>query len=272
MKLQIKNTKILIIFIIILIVAIIVGIYFIRSTNATSDKLKDNTYIDILKDNSMNAYIDIWRDNSMDPDIDLYSIGSGENEKLYLGTQPLHYLINKNGDIYTYQASSYKNKLTGEREPATIKYIKTVSQSDLEKIENELKSITENNNSNSISLYPTYWYIKINEKSTRVNVNVYQYVLEQYLDENYPQTINNRNLENSIHDFIKENYATNQSSLYSGPFNMFSLTDEEKNIILDKYKKENPNIEYSDNELLSIIEHQAFTIWYESAESLIESN
>lgn len=258
MKLIVRNKKILIVCISILIVAI-VGIYFIkRSSGTKNDALKDN------------AYIDIWRDNSMDADIDLYSTGSGANEKLYLGAQPVHYLINKNGDIYTYQASSYKNKMTGKRDPSTSEYIKKLSQSDLEKIENELKSITENNNSNSFSLYDTYWYIKINGKSTRVNVNVYQYVLEQYLDENYTQTINRRNLENSIHDFMKENYAANQSAIYSGPFNMFSLTDEEKNIILIEYKKENPNIEYSDDELLSIIEDQAFTIWYESTKSLIE--
>lgn len=105
-----------------------------------------------------------------------------------------------------------------------------------------------------------------------MNVNVYQCVLEQYLDENYTETINKRNLENSIYDFIKKNYYANQSSLYSGPFNMFSLTDEEKNIILEEYKKENPNIEMTDDELLSIIEHQAFTIWYESTETLTESN
>ena len=257
MKLNIKNKKTIIICIIVLIVAILIGLYFWqRNTSTIADKLRDN------------AYIDIWRDNSMDPDINLYSTGSD----LYLGAQPLHYLINKNGDIYTYQASSYQNKMTGKREPATSKYIKTLSQTDVQKIENELKSIKENNNSNSFSLYSTYWYIKINGESTRVNVNVYQYVLEQYLDENYSQTINKRNLENSIHDFIKENYATNQAAFYSGPFNMSSLTDEEKNIILNEYKKENPNVKIADDELLSIIEHQAFTIWYESTKDLGESN
>ncbi len=238
--------------IIILIISIIVGIYFIRKNASTVNDA-------LIK----KAYIDIWRDNSM-IDIDLYSEGSGLNEKLYLGAQPVHYLINKNGDIYTYQASSYKNKITGKRDPSTSQYIKTLSQFDLEKTENKLKSIAENNASNSFSSYSTYWYIKINGKSARVNVNVYQYVLEQYLDENYTQTINKRNLENSIHDFIKKNYSTNQSAFYSGPFNMFSLTDEEKNIILDEYKKENPNIELADDELLSIIDHQASIIWYES--------
>lgn len=55
----------------------------------------------------------------MDMDIDLYSTGSGANEKLYLGAQPVHYLINKNG--YIYQDSSYQNKMTGKRDPATVK-------------------------------------------------------------------------------------------------------------------------------------------------------
>ena len=177
MKLKIKNKKTIIICIIVLlIVAILIGLYFLkRNTPTIDDELREN------------AYIDIWRDNLMEADIALYSTGSGENEKLYLGAQPLHYLINKNGDIYTYQASSFQNKMTGKRDPATSKYIKTLSQSDVQKIENELKSITENNNSNSFSLDSTYWYIKINGESTRVNVNVYQYVLEQYLDENYSQ-------------------------------------------------------------------------------------
>ena len=117
----------------------------------------------------------------MEPDIALYSTGSGANEKLYLGAQPLHYLISKNGDIYTYQASSYQNKMTGKRDPATSKYIKTISQSDLQKIENELKSIVENNSSNSISWNSTSWYVKIDGKSTRVNVNVQNQVLNKYL-------------------------------------------------------------------------------------------
>lgn len=157
MKLNIKSKKTIIICIIILIVAILIGLYFWkRHTSTINDELKDN------------AYIDIWRDNSMDADIDLYSSGSGANEKLYLGAHPLHYLINKNGDIYTYQASSFK-------------YIKTISQSDLQKIENELKSIVENNSSNSISWNSTSWYVKIDGKSTRVNVNVQTQILNKYL-------------------------------------------------------------------------------------------
>ena len=62
--------------------------------------------------------------------------------------------------------------MTGKREPATVKYIKQLSQSDLEKLENDLKSIIENNSSNSVSLTSTYWYIKVNSKSTRVNANI----------------------------------------------------------------------------------------------------
>lgn len=153
------NKKVIIFLILIFIVAIIVGIYFYKK----------------------NTYIDIWRDNSMDADIALYSIGSGVNEKLYLGAQSIHYLINKNGEVYTYQASSYKNKITGKREPATVEYIKTLSQSELGNLENDLKSTIESNSSDSISLNSSYWYIKIDGNSTRVNINVQTSILNKYL-------------------------------------------------------------------------------------------
>lgn len=122
----------------------------------------------------------------MDPDSALYSTGSGANEKLYLGAQPIHYLINKNGEVHTYQASSYKNKTTSKRDPATVKYIKKLSQSELEDLENDLKLIIESNHSDSISLNSSYlnssyWYIKIDGNSTRVNINVQTSILNKYL-------------------------------------------------------------------------------------------
>lgn len=164
------NKKVIIFLILIFIVAIIVGIYFYKkNTSVANDAIKEN------------AYIDIWRDKSMDADIDLYSTGSGVNEKLYLGAQSIHYLINKNGEVYTYQASSYKNKITGKREPATVEYIKTLSQSELENLENDLKSTIESNSSDSISLNSSYWYIKIDGNSTRVNINVQTSILNKYL-------------------------------------------------------------------------------------------
>lgn len=167
-----RNKKIIIICaIIILIIAIIFGIYysiyFIR--NKINDSIRDS------------AYIDIWKDVSMDLDIALELEGSGLNKKSYLGKQPLHYIINKDGEIYTYLSSSYINKITGISDPATVKYIKTLSQSDLEKIEEELKVIIENNSSNSISWDSIYWYIKINGKLTRVDVNVETQVLNNYI-------------------------------------------------------------------------------------------
>ena len=164
------NKKVIIFLIVIFIAAIIAGIYFfIKKNSDINDTIKEN------------AYIDIWRDKSMDADIDLYSTGSGSNEKLYLGAQSIHYLINKNGEVYTYQASSYKNKKTGKRDPATVEYIKTLSQSELENLENDLKSTIESNSSDSISLNSSYWYIKINGNSTRVNVNVQTSILNKYL-------------------------------------------------------------------------------------------
>ena len=164
------NKKVIIFLIVIFIVAIIVGIYFYKkNTSVANDAIKEN------------AYIDIWRDKSMDADIDLYSTGSGANEKLYLGAQSIHYLINKNGEVHTYQASSYKNKITGKREPATVEYIKKLSQSELENLENDLKSTIESNSSDSISLNSSYWYIKIDGNSTRVNINVQTSILNKYL-------------------------------------------------------------------------------------------
>ena len=163
------NKKVIIFLIVIFIVAIIVGIYFYKkNTSVANDAIKEN------------AYIDIWSDNSM-VDIDLYSAGSGANEKLYLGAQSIHYLINKNGEVCTYQASSYKNKTTGKRDPATVEYIKTLSQSELGNLENDLKSTIESNSSDSISLNSSYWYIKIDGNSTRVNINVQTSILNKYL-------------------------------------------------------------------------------------------
>ena len=71
--------------------------------------------------------------------------------------------------------------MTGKRDPATIEYIKTLSQSDEEKLEKELKVISENNNSSSINSNYSYWYIKINEESTRVNIDLQAQVLNNYL-------------------------------------------------------------------------------------------
>ena len=83
--------------------------------------------------------------------------------------------------ISSYVYVMAENKMTGKRDPATSKYIKTISQSDLQKIENELKSIVENNGSNSISWNSTSWYVKIDGKSTIVNVNVKAQILNKYL-------------------------------------------------------------------------------------------
>lgn len=153
MKLKVKNKKIVISCIIILIVSIIVRMYFYNKIK----RIKDD------------AYIDIWRDTSMDP---VHNFG--------LNSQPLHYLINENGEVYTYRAS-YKNEITGKKDSATIKYIKTISKSDLQKLENDLKQIIENNTDDSISYwYLDYWYIEINNNSTRVNVNVKSQVLDKY--------------------------------------------------------------------------------------------
>ena len=48
-------------------------------------------------------------------------------------------------------------------------------------LENDLKSIIESNHSEFISLNSSYWYIKIDDNSTRVNVNVQTRILNNYL-------------------------------------------------------------------------------------------
>ena len=61
MKLSIKNKKIVIVCIVILIVAVICGIYFYsRNSYTTNDSLKDNAYIKIsslAKCDNFNGYI-----------------------------------------------------------------------------------------------------------------------------------------------------------------------------------------------------------------------
>lgn len=192
MKININNKEIsinlAIILIIILILAIIIGIYYIKkSTNKTvgqlENKIKSETSIIPEKTKSDDAYIDIWRDTSMDSDIDLYSRGTGDNEEIYLGAQPVHYLIYKNGEIKSSVASAFENKKTGKREPPTVESIGTVSQDDLEKIESELKDIIENNKSDSNSLQSRKWYIKINGKRNTVTINPKTEVLDKYIGE-----------------------------------------------------------------------------------------
>ena len=239
MKFTIKNYLIFIIIcIIVVIFEIKFGLYFLkRNNNIDAEKLIGN------------AYIDIWEQH-----------------------KTLHYIINKNGDIYTYQDNSNRNTETVEKEPATIKYIKKLSKSDVKNIENESKSIAEKHKVDSslnIANWFNYWYIKINGETTKVNVNVYQKVLEQYFDENnYSQRMYRENLENSIHDYIKENYTIREPLTDLESFDMSYLTDEEKNEILNEYKNRNHDIELTDDELLFIIDSQAHVIW---VENLIDS-
>ena len=169
MQLKASNKKCVIKCIIILIFLISLGIY---------------SYINTRYSLLSNAYIDIWRDTLMDPDIDLYSIGGGINQKLYLGAQPLHYIINKNGKVYTYKESSYRNMITGITDFPTIKYIKKISKSDFKKLENDLNLTIKNNNCNSPSINSKDWFIKIKNKEnnfTRVNINVERQILDKYL-------------------------------------------------------------------------------------------
>lgn len=150
-----------------------------KSTNSTTT---NNRNVDLDKytelDKIEDGYIDIWRDISDDPDFCLESIGTGENRKLYLGAKPVHYLININGEVYTYQDSSFENIMTGERDPATVKHIKKLSQSDLKELENDLKLVIDNYSSSSWT--DDIWYIKIDNSSGRVDVDLETQILNKY--------------------------------------------------------------------------------------------
>lgn len=162
--------KVMIFLSVIFIVVIIFAIYF-GVKNFVNNVIKEN------------AYIDIW----LIPDrsnMAQYSIERDLNEKIYLGKPYIHYLINKNGKVYTYEANSYENKIIGKRDWAIVKYIKTFSQSELENLENELKSAIKLNSVDTSGLKAmscSYWKIIIDGNSNTVNVKVVKSILNKYL-------------------------------------------------------------------------------------------
>lgn len=166
-----NKVKIAIIACVVILIAVIVAMVLISVNKKDSE--------DNIDENKV--YIDMWRDNAGDTDISLYSSGSGDNEMLYLGSQPIHYLVYDNGEVHTKQESSYKNKKTGKRDPATIEYVTTLSESDLQSLENELKSIIENDEGDAFDFDATYWYIRLNGELTRVKGNLLNDVLNNYI-------------------------------------------------------------------------------------------
>lgn len=71
--------------------------------------------------------------------------------------------------------------MTGIRDPATVKYIKTISKSDLQKLENDLKINIKNYKADSSNAFEEHWIIKINNNYNSVNVDVINTVLNNYL-------------------------------------------------------------------------------------------
>ena len=155
--------------------------------NETSNEISENKEIDSSQAEKIkaDAYIIIWKDTTLEPDIDLYAKGTGEDKKIYLGKQPLYYLINQKGEIYTYQESSYKKATTGERDPATISYINSISDSKLKELEQELEEFIKTNSKKSegneylIGGIDKY-NIKINNQENTVYGNVVTSVLNKY--------------------------------------------------------------------------------------------
>ncbi len=173
------NKKVIIVCIVILIAAISAGIYFYkRNNNNISNDSTDNSIANSIDGNNIKetSYIDIWFHT--ETDIALYSGPKGR----YLGNSPLHYLINKDGDIYTYKGGSFQDEKTGEIEPATVEYIKKLSQDELESLVNDLKSIIKNDNSNDTTNYWTsYWNVEIDGNTNKVYESVKTNVLDKYL-------------------------------------------------------------------------------------------
>ena len=148
-----KNKKQVKVIYIVLIVLIVIVLAYLSFTLYTIVKTAKND--EILN----NAYIDVWEDISMEADIDLYSEGTGIFEEIYLGNQPLHYVIHKDGKVYTYIASSYENRITGIRQPASVEYLKTLSQEELIDVENRLNSTMKTNELKSfMDINKRYWH------------------------------------------------------------------------------------------------------------------
>ncbi len=173
------------------------------------------------------------------------------------GSIDVEYKIYKNGDIYI-----------DENRPKDIEYeavkehifIKNISKSDLEKIKNKLENLNELDFKANSYIESEWVYIINNDRYYVKNINIYQFVLEEYLDDNYEQTLKKREREKSIYNFLKDNYTRDQAIYIDGKYEMLGLTIEEKKIVLDEYKKVNPKVDISDEDLLEIIGDQALKI------------
>lgn len=181
------NKKFVILLSVTAIALILIAIILLK-TNILDEKQISNTISnEIESSDDEEAHIDLWRDNTMDGDIDLYSRGTGDNKEIYLGAQSIHYLISKNGEIKSSQPSSFMNEKTREIAPPKEEYLKTLNESELKNLEEELKSVIKNKSTNSVDIdsqkwyLKDYWFIKIDGEKARVQCDVYSEILSKYL-------------------------------------------------------------------------------------------
>ncbi len=158
----------------IIIALIALGISGYIIWNATAEKDRNAGQSEV--------YMDIWRDNSLDMDIALYSIGSGEDEMIYLGAQPTHYLVHPDGKVYTSVAASFKKKTTGEINGPVVVELTTLTEEQLESLEKELKEAIRVNGNDPDAETP-FWNVKIGDEVKKVYVDVYTEILKKYIGE-----------------------------------------------------------------------------------------
>jgi len=129
------------------------------------------------------ARIEIWYDTTFDADIDLYSTGSGKDEKIYLGAQPTHYVIEKNGALYSVKQGEYKNAETGEVDPGTVIFIKKFNDDELKRLRKDLNKIIKTKADKDgfpINFGDEFWFIKIDEKTYRVKAKLKISIIDKY--------------------------------------------------------------------------------------------
>lgn len=124
-----------------------------------------------------NAIINVWK--SKDPlDIALYSIGSGNNEMLYTGNKSTHYLVLKNGKVYSYTESSYEYKTTGIVPAPTVTYLGKLTNEQIEIVREELTNFIIYGET---TIFNTSWYMEMDGKSNRIDHNNASFIITKHL-------------------------------------------------------------------------------------------
>ena len=119
-------------------------------------------------------YIEVYTDAITD--IGLYSVGSGYNERIYLGSQPIHYIVDSNGQVRTYQRGLYKNAKTGIEDPSKTIYYDQLCKKQLRALKDELDYLML---SDECKVECTH--IKVGKKSKSVSyLNMYR-ILKKYI-------------------------------------------------------------------------------------------